>query len=125
MGCFQGHETSHAAAYATLQGFKQRVENYLQYLPLRYFVMSDTSTAERRLSAKFGFNADGSWLSRSTAAAIIVMGDWALEWPFPVPPKVHVGYIPVTEPEYGSHPAGEGLLLKLLDCSFEHLTLSS
>ena len=73
-----------------LQGFKQRFGNFLTYLLMRYLVMSDTSKAERQLSEKFGYSADGSWLPRSTAAAVIVSGDWALEWPFPIPPKVHV-----------------------------------
>ncbi|KAK9838979.1 hypothetical protein WJX74_007115 [Apatococcus lobatus] len=70
-------------------GFKQRFDNLLQYLLMRYVVMSDTSTSERKLSERFGYTAVGSWMSPSTAAAVFVSGDWALEWPFPIPPKVH------------------------------------
>ena len=84
--CHPGHKRLNAI----LQGFNQRIINYLQYLFLRYVVMSDTSPAERELTASFGYNADGSWLPRSTAAALICAGEWALEYPFPVPPKVHV-----------------------------------
>ncbi|KAK9841892.1 hypothetical protein WJX84_011815 [Apatococcus fuscideae] len=71
-------------------GFKQRFDNLLQYLLMRYVVMSDTSTSERKLSERFGYTAVGSWMSPSTAAAVFVSGDWALEWPFPIPPKVHM-----------------------------------
>lgn len=63
--------------------------------------MSDTSRAERQLSERFGFTADGSWMRRSSAAAMIATGDWALEWPLPIPPKVHVSHIILNEGRRG------------------------
>ena len=75
------------------QGFWQRVQNFLHYLLLKVLVMSNASSEERRLSNDFGYSADGRWASMSTAAALIAAGDWALEYPFPLPPKVHVGPI--------------------------------
>lgn len=45
---------------------------------------------ELELSRSFGYNVDGSWLTRSKAAAMLAAGDWALEYPHPLPPKVHV-----------------------------------
>ena len=73
-----------------MQGVWWRLQNYLQYLLMRVVVMSDASTEERKLTQSFGYDADGSWISRSTAAAVLVGGDFALEYPIPVPPKVHV-----------------------------------
>lgn len=52
--------------------------------------MGGSLTPERKLTGRFGYTADGSWKTRSKAAAYIGTGDWALEHPFPVPPKVHV-----------------------------------
>ena len=74
-----------------MQAFKQRFWNFLQYLMVRILIMGPAaSPAERELSARFGCEADGSWSRRSTAPALICSGDWALEYTFPVPPKVHV-----------------------------------
>ncbi|KAK9840412.1 hypothetical protein WJX74_009488 [Apatococcus lobatus] len=53
-------------------------------------MMGGPSTREQELSNRYGYTADGSWVSKSTAAAYIAMGDWALEYPFPLPPKVHM-----------------------------------
>ncbi len=76
-----------------MQAFKQRFWNFLQYFIVRVIIMGDASPAERELSERYGYDADGSWTTRSTAAAAISSGDWALEYPFPVPPKVHVSAV--------------------------------
>ena len=78
--------------FGALQGFWGRVQNYLQYLLMETLVMSDASSAERQLSNEFGYTADGRPTRQSTAAAMIATGDWALEYPFPLPPKVHVSF---------------------------------
>lgn len=73
-----------------MQGFMFRFHNYVQYLLMHFIVMGGSLIPERELTARYGYTADGSWTTRSTAAAYIGIGDWALEHPFPVPPKVHV-----------------------------------
>ena len=75
-----------------MQGFKQRFYNYLHFLLVRVIMMGGSSLHERELTKRYGYIADGSWTSKSTAAAYIAVGDWALEYPFPVPPKVHVTF---------------------------------
>lgn len=73
-----------------LQGFLDRMHNFLHYLLMKVVVMSDKSSAEHELSTRFGYDADGQWARKSTAAALIASGDWGFEHPLPVPPKVHV-----------------------------------
>ena len=75
---------------ADVQAFKNRFSNFLQYLMVRVLVMGSSSAAERELSQRFGYQADGCPLRHSTAPAVISPSDWALENPFPMPPKVHV-----------------------------------
>ena len=79
-----------SSVYCWVQNFQQRLYNYVWYLFFRYVIMGATSTEERQLSESYGYDADGSWLPRSPAAAFIAGGDWALEYPMPLPPKVHV-----------------------------------
>ena len=57
---------------------------------MRTVVMSDASREERQLTQSFGLDADGSWITRSKAAAVLVGGDFSIEYPIPVTPKVHV-----------------------------------
>ena len=73
-----------------LQSFYFRLHNWFQYALMKFLVMSDKAPAEAALSKKYGYKAVGSWASRSTAPAVIATGDWALEYPYPLPPKVHV-----------------------------------
>ena len=73
-----------------MQAFKLRFWNFLQYLMVRILIMTDTAPAERALAKRYGYEADAAWSTRSVAPALISAGDWALEYPFPVPPKVHV-----------------------------------
>ena len=75
-----------------MQGFWQRMQNYLQCNLLNFLLTFSNSRAERALSKSFGYDMDGSWARRSTSAALIAGGDWALEYPFPLPPKIHVSY---------------------------------
>ncbi|KAK9844253.1 hypothetical protein WJX84_002083 [Apatococcus fuscideae] len=70
--------------------FKQRLQNYAWYLLFRYAIMAGKSTEERQLAESYGYDLDSSWLPRSTAPALIAGGDWALEYPMPLPPKVQV-----------------------------------
>ena len=64
------------------------------YLLLRYVIMGAKATEERQLAESYGYDMDSSWLPRSTAAAFITGGGWALEYPMPLPPKVHVSPAP-------------------------------
>ena len=91
---FKGPTRTHHQTDCALiiQGFLARLLNGMQYLFMRYYVMSDSFSDERALTHSYGFDVDGSWLARSKAAAVLVGGDWALEYPFPVPPKVHVSF---------------------------------
>ncbi|KAK9826069.1 hypothetical protein WJX74_009969 [Apatococcus lobatus] len=70
--------------------FKQRLQNYAWYLLFRYAIMAGKSTEERQLAESYGYDLDSSWLPRSTAPALIAGGDWALEYPMPLPPKVQL-----------------------------------
>ncbi len=81
---------NHRAGSCRVQDLWSRLQNFLQYLFIRILVLSDASREERALSQSFGYDADGSWMKRSTAAAVLVGGDFSLEYPIPLPPKVHV-----------------------------------
>ncbi|KAK9825956.1 hypothetical protein WJX74_001057 [Apatococcus lobatus] len=74
----------------SVMNFKQRLQNYACYLLFRYAVMAGKSTEERQLAESYGYDLDSSWLPRSTASAFIAGGDWALEYPMPLPPKVQL-----------------------------------
>lgn len=76
--------------YFAMQGFTFRFINYLEFLLVRLVVMGGSTTAEKEMTRRYGYTADGSWTAKSTAAAYIIVGDWALEHPFPLPPKAHV-----------------------------------
>ena len=82
------------SAAGALQSFKQRVANYLQYLLVKNIVMADKSSPERQLTQKYGYDVDGSWSARSYAPAAILGCDWALEYPLPIPPRIHVSLKP-------------------------------
>ncbi len=77
-----------------LQTFTQRLRNYLQCLLVKHVLMADKSGAERKLTQRYGYDVDGSWTARSYAPAAILGSDWALEYPLPIPPRVHVGCDP-------------------------------
>ena len=75
-----------------MQAFKQRLYNFCQFLLIKAIVMGAGSrSAETKLARQFGYEAHASMARLSTSPAVIVGSDWALEYPFSLPPKVHVG----------------------------------
>lgn len=73
-----------------MQNFWQRVRNYLVAVVVSLVVskpvQAEFATFGRETGRKFGVLQDGA----SKSAALISIVDWALEYPFPVPPRIHV-----------------------------------
>ena len=79
-----------------MQNFWQRGGNYLVAAVVS-FVVSKPTKAEfaafgKQTGRHFGMLQDGA----SKSAALISTADWAIEFPFPVPPRIHVCPSPST-----------------------------
>ena len=73
----------------TLQTFWQRLQNYIQYQLVKNVVRArraNVAEFAKQTGLKLRFYDKGI----STAAAVIATVDWALEFPQPMPPRIHV-----------------------------------
>ena len=74
-----------------MQKFLQRVQNQIANWFVRVVLMNRMLAAKQRELVK---ETGRSWKTYetgiSTAAALIVTADWGLQFPAPMPPKVHV-----------------------------------
>ncbi|KAL0022994.1 hypothetical protein WJX79_004166 [Trebouxia sp. C0005] len=77
-------------AYHTNMTFLQRVRNYLQAWLVRVLVMRVSDDHTRRFCIKTGQRIRSFEQGTTGAAAVIVSADWAVEHPFPMPPKVQM-----------------------------------
>ena len=73
-----------------MQTFWQRVRNYLQSVLVKVLVMPPVRAEQRNFVKKTGLSFRTYETGLSTSAAAIAVGDWALELPMPMPPKIHV-----------------------------------
>lgn len=73
-----------------MQTFWQRVHNYLQNVVVNLLVIPPIRGDQRSVIQKTGQSFRTYESGLSTSAAAIAVGDWALEWPLPLPPKIHV-----------------------------------
>jgi len=80
------------ALYAlSLQTFLQRVQNYLQLIVLRLLVVPSLMAPINNFVKEEGLDYPPYQSGWHYSSASIAVGDWALEFPYPLPPKVHVG----------------------------------
>ncbi|KAL0052620.1 hypothetical protein WJX82_004873 [Trebouxia sp. C0006] len=77
-------------AYHTNMTFLQRTRNYLQAWLVRLLVMRVSDDHTRRFCIKTGQRIRSFEQGTTGAAAVIVSADWAIEHPFPMPPKVQI-----------------------------------
>ena len=72
-----------------LQNFWQRIRNYIQRQLLQQMQLSalaDVAAFSRETGQRLRFHDEGV----STSVAIVAPVDWALEFPQPLPPRIHV-----------------------------------
>ena len=73
-----------------MQSLRQRTHNYLQAWLVRLFVNRLSNSYIKTFIAKTGQPIRSYARGRTSAVAVIASVDWAVEYPFPVPPKVQV-----------------------------------
>jgi len=76
-----------------MQNFWQRIRNYIQRQLLQQMqraALADVALFIKQTGQKLRFYEQGV----STSTAIIAILDWALEFPQPLPPRVHVTFLP-------------------------------
>ena len=76
-----------------LQSFLQRCQNYLQKVLIEQIPMRLTSSNQRQFMRESGVRVRTYEQGYSTSVAAIFAADWALEYPHPVSPKVHVSLL--------------------------------
>ena len=75
-----------------VQSFWQRTHNYLQAWLVRFVVMRLSRSYITDFTAKTGQHIRSHEQGRTAASAVMASLDWALEYPFPLPPKVQVSF---------------------------------
>ena len=73
-----------------MQSFLQRCQNYVQKVIIEQIPMRLTRASQRQFMRESGLRVRTYEQGYSTAVAAIFAADWALEYPHPVSPKVHV-----------------------------------
>ena len=74
-----------------MQSFLQRVHNFVANLFVKQFLIAKMLKAKQReFVMESGYSYKTYETGKSTAAAVIVVTDWALQFPQPTPPRVHV-----------------------------------
>ncbi len=73
-----------------MQGFLQRCQNYLSKTVVEQVIMRLARNIQRQFMRESGLRVHAYEQGLSTSAAAIVAADWAIEYPHPIPPKVHV-----------------------------------
>lgn len=77
-----------------MQSFWQRVQNYLTSF-LTPLLQRQIDASQDAFIKETGCSFRLHETGLSSAAAVIAVVDWALEYPQPVPPRVHVSNISV------------------------------
>ena len=75
---------------SAMQGFLQRCQNYLSKTVVEQVIMRLARNNHQQFMQEAGLRVRAYEQGFSTSAAAISAADWALEYPHPIPPKVHV-----------------------------------
>ena len=78
------------ACFFAPQNFWQRTQNYLQLILLRWLVVPSLMAPINGFIKEEGLNYPPLQSGWQQPAASIAVGDWALEFPYPLPPSFHV-----------------------------------
>ncbi len=74
-----------------MQSYLQRVQNFVTNIFVKHFLLATMlKEKQREFVMESGYSYKIYETGRSTAAAVIVVTDWALQFPQPMPPRVHV-----------------------------------
>ncbi len=73
-----------------VQTFWQRVRNYLQNILVKVALLPTIRAAQQEVVRQTGQSFRTYETGLTSSAAAIAVGDWSLEIPTPMPPKVHV-----------------------------------
>ena len=73
-----------------MQSFFERCQNWLQAVFLEQIAMRLNKWNQERFMREAGLRVKRFEQGYSNAVAAISSADWALEYPHPVPPKLHV-----------------------------------
>ena len=73
-----------------VQSFWQRGRNYLQNVLVRNALLPTIRASQKQFVQSTGHSFKTYETGVSSSAAAIAVGDWSLEFPVPLPPKVHV-----------------------------------
>ena len=76
--------------FNVLQGFLQRCQNYLSKAVAEQVIMRLARNNQQQFMQESGLHVRAYDQGFSTSPAAIIAADWALEYPHPMPPKVHV-----------------------------------
>jgi hypothetical protein len=82
--------------YGVVQTFWQRVRNYLQHLLVKAALLPNIRADQKHVVQSTGQSFKTYETGVSSSAAAIAVGDWSLEIPVPLPPKVHVRILSVS-----------------------------
>ena len=82
----------HVCSYQSccMQSFLQRCQNYVQKTIIEQIPMRLTRANQRQFMRESGLRVRTYEQGYSSSVAAIFAADWALEYPHPVSPKVHV-----------------------------------
>ncbi len=75
-----------------MQNFWQRVQNYLMSF-LTPMLQSSIDASQHKFIKQTGHSFRLNETGLSTSAAVIAVVDWALEFPQPMPPRMHVSVL--------------------------------
>lgn len=75
---------------SAMQGFLQTCQNYLSKAVVEQVIMRLARNNQQQFMQESGLRVRAYEQGFSTSAAAILAADWALEYPHPIPPKVHV-----------------------------------
>ena len=78
-----------------MQSFFERCQNWLQATFLEQIAMRLNKRNQERFMREAGLKVKRFEQGYTTAVAAISSADWALEFPHPVPPNMHVSLIAV------------------------------
>ena len=76
-----------------LQSFFQRCQNYVQKTVIEQIPMRLTRGNQRQFMRESGLRVRSYEQGFSTSVASIFAADWAIEYPHPVSPRVHVSLL--------------------------------
>lgn len=81
----------YGTVFTTRMSYLQRVQNFVTNIFVKHFLLAKMlKEKQREFVMESGYSYKTYETGRSTAAAVIVVTDWALQFPQPMPPRVHL-----------------------------------